>query len=1165
MKMSFHKLATALFSSSFVAFGLWAATAQAATCSITSDTVIDQAYIDGGSCTAIDIQGNVSTTWIGVTDLGGGTVTVRSGNVMTMGSSSEMILGATDDFVVETNATATHLLEDTNGLRITAHNITINGALSVSQRGCPQGGPTGDAGYGVDTLTGQCAQATGGYGRGGGGTGLGGGGGSYANIAGGGGSSVAGGSVIYGDSLFPASLGSGGGTGYYSTAYGGAGGGMIQVTSTGTLTVNGTIDANGGAGRYDGIYNGGGGGAGGSVLIHARTLSGSGLISADGGMGAPGGGGGSGGRVAVYFDSAVGFTLGHVTAALGTGGAGGGWGNGVSGGAGTTYLLNRYLDDGAGTLAITSGFDFPASGDYTRDAFTISSGASLRCDSAMSRLTVSSTAWLSLNGVQWNCASVIDQAVLASNAGISTTNTSLTFSSATSVTIATPYWTNTSTNFTVSKPGAMVTWAIPSNLAFRNFNFIGPTAGILSATGGHLILPYSIGITLVSSTIATNVSTTLSQLSIDVLSSWNATGKGCDPGPTYDLAGYGPNLTTGICTVSTAGAGHSALGCCGGAGSGAAYGGTGGGGTFAAPQTTTYGTAESPDYFGSGGGGGFGIPGSAGGGRVRLAIVGDLVLDGSIRADGGNASPYGGGYGPGGGGSGGSVFLHVGGNFAGIGSVTANGGASGVGGGQGAGGGGGGRIAMVYTGLSFSGTSSTSGGAGTNENGGDGSLYTLQLNTAPSSPSSLGPSALILGSATGTTTPTLTFSLSDPDLGDTLRYRIQIDDSSDFSSPVVDYTSALGSQGARWFRVGQALAGGSYTVGSSGQTLSDGNYYWRVKAIDPLSAASSYVTAHGGAVAFVIDTAPRYLSFLHANESGSESITATSVTVVLNIPHFEDVTVHYAATDGTALGSGADYTLASGVATIPAGDTSTTIPFLITNDNVSEYTESFTITLSSPTNALIGSNTSTIYTILDEDPVAPGSGTGGGAMNPGGGAIGGGGGAGGRVMPVGLLGGNSPVVNGSVSIPVSISPTIPGALSLDEFLVSGTSETSARLGSGERAAILRDAQETMGRTDIPVDDLERIANGQIPHTRSLAYERSMAPRALLTFRTIFGHAPNFQNQTENLAWNTLMYRLRFPRNLTEERQGIQAFRSTFHVAPSSPFQWAVVRVMGYLR
>lgn len=132
------------------------------------------------------------------------------------------------------------------------------------------------------------------------------------------------------------------------------------------------------------------------------------------------------------------------------------------------------------------------------------------------------------------------------------------------------------------------------------------------------------------------------------------------------------------------------------------------------------------------------------------------------------------------------------------------------------------------------------------------------VDTDPAAPTSLGPSSLTSGNYTSDDTPTLTFTLTDPDSSDEVKYRIQIDDSSDFSSPVVDYTSALGSQGSFSFTVGQSTSGGSYTVGSSGQNLSDAvSYYWRVKTIDEHDADSSYTTANSGNVAFIVDsTAP---------------------------------------------------------------------------------------------------------------------------------------------------------------------------------------------------------------------------------------------------------------------------------------------------------------------
>jgi len=113
-------------------------------------------------------------------------------------------------------------------------------------------------------------------------------------------------------------------------------------------------------------------------------------------------------------------------------------------------------------------------------------------------------------------------------------------------------------------------------------------------------------------------------------------------------------------------------------------------------------------------------------------------------------------------------------------------------------------------------------------------------NSSPNPPSGLGPTQYVNGSWGSNNTPTLLFTQSDPDASDTLKYTIQIDNtSSDFSSPEVNYTSGLLAQGQV-----------SYTPSA----LADGTYYWRVKSTDNKGAASDWTVARGGAVAFGIDT-----------------------------------------------------------------------------------------------------------------------------------------------------------------------------------------------------------------------------------------------------------------------------------------------------------------------
>ncbi len=130
-----------------------------------------------------------------------------------------------------------------------------------------------------------------------------------------------------------------------------------------------------------------------------------------------------------------------------------------------------------------------------------------------------------------------------------------------------------------------------------------------------------------------------------------------------------------------------------------------------------------------------------------------------------------------------------------------------------------------------------------------------EVNVGPGEPTALGPAGYVSDGYDDDTTPALDFTLSDANSGDQLAFQIQIDNNSDFSSPEVDYTSGLAAQGARSFTVGQAAGSGSYSVGAESQILTEGAYYWQVKAIDNYSTPheSAFSVANAGEVAFNID------------------------------------------------------------------------------------------------------------------------------------------------------------------------------------------------------------------------------------------------------------------------------------------------------------------------
>ena len=198
--------------------------------------------------------------------------------------------------------------------------------------------------------------------------------------------------------------------------------------------------------------------------------------------------------------------------------------------------------------------------------------------------------------------------------------------------------------------------------------------------------------------------------------------------------------------------------------------------------------------------------------------------------------------------------------------------------------------------------------------------YSISSNAAPSVPSSLGAAAKVNGSTSAETQPSLTFELADTDTPDTLKYQIQVDDTADFSSPVIDYTAALGAQGPRTFVVGQAAGSGAYAAGTEGQTLSSGtSYYWRVKAIDNSAAESAYVVANSGEVAFIVlvvsnttPTSPASIGPAAISNGSSSTVTRPSFTFTLADADVGDTVKYQIQIDNTANFSSAvvDYTSA---------------------------------------------------------------------------------------------------------------------------------------------------------------------------------------------------------------------------------------------------------------
>lgn len=181
---------------------------------------------------------------------------------------------------------------------------------------------------------------------------------SSGNAGGGGGYGGAGsssttgesGGSTYGSANLPVDLGSGGGQGEYLGCQAGySGGGAIKINATGTLTLNGDITMNG-VTASSSTHSGGG--SGGSILLIADILSGTGNLTANGGNGADSvGGGGGGGRIAVYHSTSSTWS-GSGTVTKGTSGSGGADGTFVNGGyPQAPTSLTQYGSDGSTSVS----------------------------------------------------------------------------------------------------------------------------------------------------------------------------------------------------------------------------------------------------------------------------------------------------------------------------------------------------------------------------------------------------------------------------------------------------------------------------------------------------------------------------------------------------------------------------------------------------------------------------------------------------------------------------------------------------------------------------------------------------------------------------------------------------------------------------------------------
>ena len=212
----------------------------------------------------------------------------------------------------------------------------------------------------------------------------------------------------------------------------------------------------------------------------------------------------------------------------------------------------------------------------------------------------------------------------------------------------------------------------------------------------------------------------------------------------------------------------------------------------------------------------------------------------------------------------------------------------------------------------------------------------------------------------GTTPTTFTVSLSAASgLPVTIDYATQDGTATTANN---DYAA---TNGTLTFNPGETTK--TITVNVNGDTTYEGDETFNVVLTNPNGATLGTSTATETIADD--DTAP-VLNFAATNVSNPEGQSGTtSFVFTLNLSQASGapVTVNYATQDGTATVANNDYVAASGTLTFNPGETSKTITVNVNGDTTYENDETFNLLLSNVTGATLGTPTTAIGTIVNDD------------------------------------------------------------------------------------------------------------------------------------------------------------------------------------------------------
>ena len=144
-----------------------------------------------------------------------------------------------------------------------------------------------------------------------------------------------------------------------------------------------------------------------------------------------------------------------------------------------------------------------------------------------------------------------------------------------------------------------------------------------------------------------------------------------------------------------------------------------------------------------------------------------------------------------------------------------------------------------------------------------------------------------------------------------------------------------------------------------------------------LSGAKGAEIAEGEATGTILDNdaPPSVLvgSPVSVPEGQTGDTSFATVDVTLSAASGLDVSVDWTTADDTATVADNDYIADAGQLDFAPGETSKTVLIEVVGDVASEGDETFDVVISSPVNATLGGTTDVVVTIVDNDPIPPGS------------------------------------------------------------------------------------------------------------------------------------------------------------------------------------------------